>query len=70
MLYIILIIVIIIIIIVLFNEHKDGFSGGLTQLHARGPEDQYLITGSEKYWLPYFWREFMFNNPVKKYYYY
>lgn len=64
----IFIIIIIIILIIMFFSSINNFSGALTQLHARGPEDQYLMVNSEKYYMPYFWREYKWNNPVNVYY--
>jgi len=75
-----LIILIILILIILFSRRKEHGLGAITQLVAKGPQDQYLTVGNEKYlWYyhPYYWMlphrkhwynsltPFPWNNPTR-----
>lgn len=60
MVLVIILIIITISIIAYLNKNKiDTFAGALTQLYAKGPEDNYLTVGTEKYVPPF---PFMFWN--------
>lgn len=63
-----IILVLVLIIVYIINTHikTDTFSSGaLTQLYAKGIEDQYLTTGTDKYIPPYFYNNWFFNAPVR-----
>lgn len=71
--------IIIIIVVVLFIEHlfneknKELFAGtgSLVQLYSKGPQDEYLMTDVEKYYLPYFmyFPRMIWNMPTRMRYY-
>ena len=65
------VIVVIVGLIIFISLHSDikieGFSGALTQLYAKGPQDTYLTNDAYKYL--YFLHpplvEFIWNNPTR-----
>lgn len=56
MLFLFLILLVILIIILVSYEYEN-FTGALTQLYAKGPQDSYLTVGTDQYIPPYL------NNP-------
>lgn len=50
-----------IIIILLIIDKKEDFSGALTQLYSKGPQDYYLI-GDDAYKY-YYWNYYPYNYP-------
>ena len=62
----------------IMNPEQEGFSGAITQLTSRGPQDLHLTINTEKYVDPYYsWRNpsnwYTWNSPTRyfsPYYYY
>jgi hypothetical protein len=52
-----ILLLIFIFIIILLSIEYENFAGALTQLYAKGPQDNYLTVDTEKYIPPYL------NNP-------
>ncbi len=59
---IIIFLLIFIISIFILNKQEDTFAGAMTQMYAKGPEDNYLTDGTERRFIPPY---NMFYNPTR-----
>lgn len=67
----ILLILALLILLVFLCIRKENFSGALTQLFAKGPQDTYMIgNDAYRYYFYPWYPQFIWNNPTRFTYYY